>query len=62
MFTAYKYGFPHHELVDDIYANVRTYVPGDDKVGFVYRSNSDYSNLVKYILNKINHGGVNYEK
>lgn len=49
LFDAYKYDFEDHELVDDIYANTRTYVYGVDTVKFRYRNRSDYNKLIKYI-------------
>ena len=53
LFDAYKYEFLGHELVDEVYANVRTYNPDSDVVNFVYRSRSDYYQLVKYIFSRM---------
>lgn len=53
LFDAYKYEFTGHELVDDVYSNVRTYNPDCDEVNFVYRSRSDYYQLVKYIFSRM---------
>jgi hypothetical protein len=54
LFSAYKYDFPHHELVDEVYSCVRTFVPGADEVQFVYRNNGDYRRLVSFICKKLN--------
>lgn len=54
LFSAYRFDFPYHELVDEVYANVRTFNPDCDVVGFVYRGNSDYCGLVKYLCKMIN--------
>ena len=49
LFDAYRYEFPEYELVDAVYANVRTYTPGIDIVRFTYRERSDYYRLVTYL-------------
>lgn len=53
LFAAYKYDFPHHELIDDVYSNVRTYQHGVDVVEFVYRDNRDYCRLASFLCRKL---------
>lgn len=51
LITACRNEWEDFELVDEVYANVRTY-NSDDKVHFVYRGYRDYARLAKFIKKK----------